>query len=70
MGLQCNRARHDDSETGRWLNLEPIGYEAGENLYRCVGNAPCNDADPSGLEYNRARHFDPTPGVFLNEDAE
>lgn len=46
-GLQYNRARHFDPATGRWLNVEPVGYEAGDvNLYRYVGNAPLNSTDP------------------------
>ena len=47
-GLQYNRARHFDPTIGRRLNEEPVGYEGGDaNLYRYVGNAPCNDADPT-----------------------
>lgn len=35
---------------GRWLEKDPIGYEAGDNnLYRYVGNSPVNYTDPSGL---------------------
>jgi RHS repeat-associated protein len=45
-GLQYNRARHYDPTVGRWITQDPIGYEAGDvNLYRYVGNAPCNDSD-------------------------
>ena len=48
VGLQYNRARHYDPTVGRWINEDPIGYEAGDtNLYRYVGNAPRNDTDPS-----------------------
>ena len=47
-GLQYNRARHYDPTVGRWINQEPVGYEAGDvNLYRYAGNVPCNDTDPS-----------------------
>jgi RHS repeat-associated protein len=48
-GLQYNRARHYDPETGRWLSEDPIGF-AGDpsNLYRYVGNSPTNGTDPSG----------------------
>jgi RHS repeat-associated protein len=47
-GLQYNRIRHFDPTIGRWINDEPVGYEAGDvNLYRYVGNAPCNVSDPT-----------------------
>jgi RHS repeat-associated protein len=48
VGLQYHQARHFDPTVGRWINQDPIGYEAGDvNLYRYVGNAPCNDTDPT-----------------------
>ncbi len=45
--LQYNRARHYDPTVGRWINQDPVRFEDGANLYRYVGNAPCNDSDPS-----------------------
>ena len=51
VGLQYNRARWYDPNTGRWLSQDPIGFNAGDaNLYRYVGNGPTNKTDPSGLE--------------------
>ena len=48
-GLQYNRARWYDSNTGRWLSQDPIGFAAGDaNLYRYVGNSSPNHTDPSG----------------------
>ncbi len=36
---------------GRWLQDDPIGFEAGDaNLYRFVGNSPTDYTDPSGLQ--------------------
>ena len=36
---------------GRWLNNDPLGFEAGDqNWYRAMGNNPGNGNDPSGLE--------------------
>ena len=49
-GLQYNRARYYDPETGRWFSQDPLGFDAGDsNLYRYVKNAPVNASDPSGL---------------------
>jgi RHS repeat-associated protein len=50
IGMQYNRARWYDPQTGRWLSQDPIGFAAGDaNLYRYVGNSPTNATDPSGL---------------------
>lgn len=36
---------------GRWLQNDPIGFEAGDpNLYRFEGNGPANETDPTGLK--------------------
>lgn len=44
------RARHLDTEKGRWLTRDPIGFWAGEvNLYRYVENNPVTFGDPTGL---------------------
>ncbi|MES1213408.1 MAG: RHS repeat-associated core domain-containing protein [Singulisphaera sp.] len=32
--------RHYDPKIGRWLNNEPVGYEADATLYRYVSNKP------------------------------
>ena len=43
-----NTTRHFDPTVGRWLNGDPVGFDAGDvNLYRYVGNSPCNDSDPT-----------------------
>lgn len=40
-----------DPTVGRWLNQDPIGFQAGDpNLYRYVGNKVTTHTDPSGLE--------------------
>jgi len=44
--------RHRDySPTlGRWISLDPLGYDAGDvNLYRALGNDLLNRLDPLGL---------------------
>jgi RHS repeat-associated protein len=36
--------------TGRWMQEDPIGFEAGDgDLFRYAGNDPSNATDPSGL---------------------
>jgi RHS repeat-associated protein len=50
-GLYDFRNRFYDPEKGRWLNLDPLGFAAGDsNLYRYEGGGPTNATDPSGLE--------------------
>jgi hypothetical protein len=40
-----------DPKAGRWLSLDPIGFQAGdEDLYRYVANNPVDLIDPSGLD--------------------
>jgi RHS repeat-associated protein len=48
-GLQYNRARWYDPQSGQWMSEDPIGFAAGDaNLRRYVGNGPTNGTDPSG----------------------
>ena len=48
--LQYNRARYYDSNIGRWMGQDPLGFAAGDsNLYRYVHNQPTDATDPSGL---------------------
>ncbi len=37
-------------DTGRWLNRDPIGEQAGINLYQFVGNNPIDYVDSVGLK--------------------
>jgi RHS repeat-associated protein len=42
--------RYYDSHTGRWISMDPLGFQAGDvNLYRYVENNSMNWTDPSGL---------------------
>lgn len=38
-----------DLDLGRWLNRDPLGENAGINLYNYVGNGPVAGVDPTGL---------------------
>ena len=48
-GLYYYRARYYDSELGRFLTEDPLGFEAGVNFYAYVGNNPVNNTDPTGM---------------------
>jgi len=47
----CVRARFYNPLWGRWLNPDPIGFEALPNRYAYVQNNPANAIDPSGLDW-------------------
>ena len=43
-------ARQYSSASGRWLQQDPMGFDAGDsNLYRYVNNCPMETTDPSGM---------------------
>jgi RHS repeat-associated protein len=49
-GLYYMRARYYDSDTGRFISEDPIGFGGGDvNLYGYVQNNPVNNVDPYGL---------------------
>lgn len=51
IGLQYNRARFYDANTGRFLSQDPIGFRGhDENLYRYASNNPVGTSDPLGLQ--------------------
>src|SRR5579864_7024447 len=56
------RARHLDTQKGRWLTQDPIGYEAEDwNLYRYDRNNPTTNVDISGTG---CQHNNPSPPVY------
>jgi RHS repeat-associated protein len=48
-GLHYNYFRDFDPVTGRYIESDPIGLEAGVNTYAYVGGNPVANADPLGL---------------------
>lgn len=50
LNLQYYKARIYDPKLGRFLQSDPIGYDAGMNLYAYVTGDPINLVDPLGLE--------------------
>jgi RHS repeat-associated protein len=54
-GLTLCGRRYYDSETGRWLTRDPIGYAGGLNLYAYCSNGPAGGADPSGFDEEEER---------------
>jgi len=50
-GLYHYRARTYSAELGRFLQMDPIKFDAGDpNIYRYVGNDPLNWTDPWGYD--------------------
>ena len=62
------RARYFDPQTGRFINEDPAGFDAGSpNFYVYVGNDPTDGIDPYGLKCIRklmlvTAYSDPGPG--------
>ncbi len=54
-------ARYYDPVSGRFLQRDPIGIDAGTNVYSYVGNNPLDTVDPSGLA-PPGGSFAPGPG--------
>jgi len=49
-GLYYNGARYLAAWLGRWTSADPIGMQAGVNLYQYCRGSPINYVDPSGTD--------------------
>jgi RHS repeat-associated protein len=62
-GLQYNRARYYDPAIGRWISMDPVGFDANDsNLYRYAFNDTPSATDPSGLRIMLVRRGVMQPG--------
>jgi RHS repeat-associated protein len=53
LGIYDFRNRAYSPSLGRFLQMDPIGFAGGNNLYRFAGNDPVNRGDPLGLDQNQ-----------------
>lgn len=50
LGLYNYKARIYSPTLGRFLQADPIGYQAGPNMYNYTGSDPVNKTDPTGKD--------------------
>jgi len=62
--------RYYDSETGRWLNRDPIEEQGGVNLYGFVGNEPVGKWDYLGMTGFHDGLMDIDSGGGINRDSQ
>jgi RHS repeat-associated protein len=66
-GLAYYRARYYSAGLGRFLSEDPIGLNAGLNVYRYVSNRPVALTDPLGLKQGPFTNADDCARAALNE---
>jgi RHS repeat-associated protein len=64
-GLHYYRARMYMPAWGRFMQVDPVGYQAGNNLYSYVNNDPLNALDSFGLDTQWGLTFGGTAALLL-----
>lgn len=67
VGLYNMRNRWYEPFSGRFLSEDPLGVEAGPNVYLLSGNDPVNGSDPRGLQNCPGGFVEPFIDVRGNE---
>lgn len=67
-GLVWMRNRWYLAEMGHFISRDPVGIQAGQNLYNYVNQKPVNRFDSSGLEPNAAFASGPDMKIFPTRD--
>lgn len=60
-GLAYLKHRYYDPVVGRFLSRDPVGYEAGLNMYEYVSGAPTTAVDPNGTSEYHILPYYPKP---------
>jgi RHS repeat-associated protein len=63
-GLYYYRARYYNPYIGRFLQTDPVGYDAGINWYMYCANNPVGLVDPSGMILQSTGRIFISPGAF------